>query len=134
MTEGRLKSSLGVYLILIHFLTILTVFVYFIFNWYNLEFLQSALVIIVPLFASLTAIVLKKIIQDEFPAGDLVSKAKVFVSFFIPSIFFIILLMVLTKQAIKPFLSIENFTTLLGAIETAFAVNIGLIVRKLFDN
>ncbi|MGD1957724.1 MAG: hypothetical protein ACFB2Y_02665 [Fulvivirga sp.] len=133
MTEGKLKSSLGVYLILVHFLTILLVFTYFIIEWYNLEIMQSALVIIVPLFANLTAIVIKKIIQDEFPTGNVVSKSRVFVSFFIPSVFFIVLLMVLTKQAIRPFLNLENFTATLGVVETAFAVNIGYIVRKFFD-
>jgi len=103
---------------------------------FNDETLKVSLPVVVPLFASYTTLVIRDFIRNRQMVKDTSKQAAfnfVFVSFFITTVFVLIILAIVLKQGIKP-VSVESFAVMLGLGESIFGIYLGYIFKELFGN
>ena len=134
MEEDKLNKVISVFFILRHFLIIILIVGFRMLGWYGKEDFQVSLPIIAPIFASFSTLIVLYIIENKNNTekqDKMVSSMFVFISFFIPIVFLLFILLVLIKQAVTP-VSIEDFSTYLGISESVFGIYIGYILKSLF--
>ena len=134
-TEKQLRTNIGKLLIVSHFFLIfLVVFMTAFLGKFTPGQLFTTLGLMLPLFtAYTTAIVATFLAAKNSPTDSvLVDESKVFVAYFIPSLFILFILFSIIWKAFGT-LDFEPFTAMLGVSETAFGVYIGMIVKNLFD-
>jgi len=134
MKEDRLNTIISVLFILAHFLIIILIVGFRMLGWYGKEDFQVSLPIVGPIFASFTTLIVLYIIENKNnieKQDKKVTSMFVFISFFIPVVFLLFILLILIKQAVTP-VSIEDFSTYLGISESVFGVYIGYILKSLF--
>lgn len=135
MTRSRFQNIFGVYLVLLHFITILIAFFRFSPDGASgSKWLTGTLVVLVPLFATFTTAVLNFIFTDHPKNLENENNARVFISFLITTAFAIVLNYIIIKESIQLTMTLEEYTATLGIVETAFGIYIGFIVKKIFES
>ena len=137
MSELRLKSILGVPLVVSHFLAVVLLFVIRLVNAFTIaEEFWTALALIGPMFAAHTSLIISSIVVNR--RNRCGSSAKVgwqfaFLGLFIAVAFIICLYGAIILFWLKIGLrSFEQFKNTLGVIEAVFGVYLGVFVRALF--
>jgi hypothetical protein len=137
MREERLKTTLGLYIVVAHFAIILLIVAFWFSDYFLFEEMTTALALIIPMFATYTTVIIRNIIDEMHPTqreSKEVTVAFTFISFFIPSLFtFFIAALIILKALNIGFDSFEQFKILLGLAETIFALYVGQIISKLFN-
>jgi hypothetical protein len=140
MTENKLKSTLGIFLIIAHFVVILMVVVFYFLDAFLFEEMTTTLALIIPMFAVYTTAIIKSIIDNRniehnptIPVPH-VTNSFVFVSLVLPALFALFVLGLVTLKAFSVgFDSFEQFKILIGLAETIFGIYVGQIIGSLFD-
>ena len=135
MKEIKIKTYLSVFFILSHF----GIVIYLVYLRYYKDYIQprdfeAAASIVFPIFATITTLVIKYIIENKnryTVKSKKVNKLFVFVSFLLPLLFVSSLVLVIYFQTTVK--STSNFVPLLGLIESTFGIYIGFIVKSLFE-
>lgn len=134
MKEIKIKIYLSVFFILSHFGIVL----YLVYLRYYLDYIQqrdfeAAASIIFPVFATISTIIIKYIIENKnrsLVKSRKVNNLFVFISFLLPFLFVLSLVIVIYLQRVKPN---PNFVPILGILESLFGVYIGYIIKSLFE-
>jgi hypothetical protein len=117
-----------------HFLVILLIIGFRIVERFTDETLKVSLPIVIPLFATYTTLVVKYFIDTSNQVNidsPSISRNFTFISFFIPTVFVVVILAIVLKQGIKP-VSLESFAVMLGLGESIFGIYLGYIFKELF--
>ena len=140
MTEDKLKSTLGIILVIAHFLVILLVIVFYFLEAFLFEEMTTTLALIIPMFAVYTTAIIKSIIDNKNTEHDPtvplrnVTNSFVFVSLFLPVLFTLFVLALVVLKAFNVgFDKFEQFKILIGLAETIFGIYVGQIIGSLFD-
>lgn len=139
MNEYKLKVSVGVFLILSHFLVIVLIVALKIRGGFDYEEMTTAIALIIPMFAAYSTAIIKFFIDNkDVPDEEQLSHVRkpfVFVTFLIPALFVSSLISVILLRARRIGISdAQQFKQMLGMIETVFGIYIGLLMRSMFDN
>ncbi len=138
MTESTLRIATAGLFVVSHFLTLVLVGALYLKRGFTFEETTTTIAIIAPLFAGYTTLIVKHIIANRNRKSDpstspIQSGLFVFVSLFIPVVFIcVIVSMVLVRAYNAGISDFEQFKILLGIVEGAFAVYVGLIINALF--
>ncbi len=137
MTEQRLKTGLGIFLILAHFSILLLVIFFWLLGGFRTEEMTTAIAIIAPFFASYTTAIIRHIIESKNrvrDSGRSVNAVFTFISFFIPTLFVLLVGSAVVLKAFNIALaSFEDFKLMLGAAETIFGIYVGQLIFSLFE-
>lgn len=139
MTESKLRDSVGLLLIISHFVVIMVIIVLTLFlERFTFDEMTTAIALILPMFAVYTTVIIKHIIgnrENVNAAPKTVTRNFAFISFFLPILFILaILLIVLSRSEKKGFENFEQFKITLGIIESVFAIYVGQIINSLFKS
>ena len=135
MTEIELKNRLGIFLIITHFAVLLLVIVLSFSGGFEFPEMTTSISLITPMFASYSAIIIKYIVRNrkQFPPdSSAVTHSFVFIAFFLPSVFILVLMSVIILKAVS-LVSFEEFKAMIAISETIFGIYIGLVVFPLFE-
>jgi small-conductance mechanosensitive channel len=140
VTEDKLKSTLGILLVIAHFLVILLVVVFYFLEAFLFEEMTTTLALIIPMFAVYTTAIVKSIIENRniehnptVPVRN-VTNSFVFISLVIPVLFTLFVLALVVLKAFNVgFDKFEQFKILIGLTETIFGIYVGQIIGSLFD-
>lgn len=133
MKESKLLTSLSIYIVTLHFFLVAWIFLQYYLGNLSLSYVESSLVIILPLFASYTTI----IISFWFGNTPKLSQKKrhlvvVYISFLLPTFMVFSIVGFFLKEMNQPSLSVSDFSKVLGAIEAAFGIYVGAVIKGLF--
>ncbi|HEA19512.1 hypothetical protein LCGC14_0710540 [marine sediment metagenome] len=134
MKEVKIKIALSLFFILSHFgLMLYIIYLHFYKDWLGKEDFEASISILGPIFATITTVIIKYIIDNKnksLKQSRKVNYLFVFVSFLLPILFVLVIFFIIDKQTKSP---IVGFIALLGMIESLFGVYIGFIVKSLFE-
>lgn len=138
MNENQLKITIGLSIIISHFLIIiLIIFLRLLFKAFLFEEMTTTIALIIPMFSVYTTAIIKYIIANKNITQNEdveVSRAYAFTSIMIPSIFvFFILFIILLKAFNVGFTSFDQFKIMLVLSETAFGTYVGIILTSMFN-
>ncbi|WP_024772911.1 hypothetical protein [Aquimarina macrocephali] len=134
MKENKIKVFLSYFFIGTHLLIIGYLFILKQKEYLSAEDFETAISILLPLFTTILAMVYKFIIGSKYKSlkkSKKVSFIYASISFFLPIIFVFVLFYLIRLQTIEP---MENFGYALGFLETVIGINMGLMVKNLFEN
>ena len=139
MTETRLRSLLGLFLIVSQFAVILMTASLHFLGGLRFDEMTTAVALIVPMFAVHTTTVVKYFIAHRADAEEdgssRVTVAFTFLALFFPLLFVSSLFAVILLKAYGVALgSFDQFKGALGIIQTCFAVYIGLFISSLYED
>jgi hypothetical protein len=136
MSEEQLRVRLGLFLVTTHFVAIILLIVMYFAGGFLFDEMTTAVGLIAPLFAGYTTLIVKYIIGTRHDPGTTttaVSPAFRYLSIMITAVFVMSIVgLILLKAFNVAFSDFDQFKTLLGIVEAAFAVYMGLIVAELF--
>jgi hypothetical protein len=134
--EQSVKNTLGILLIVSHFLIVTLVIILYTIDAFLFEEMTTTVALIVPMFAIYTTAIVKNIIEhrnDNQTDSKNVSSSFAFLSFFLPVLFTVLVMTVVLLRAFnKAFDNFEQFKIMLGIVETVFAIYVGQIIGSLF--
>jgi hypothetical protein len=137
MTEMHLRNQIGVLLIASNMLVVASTIVLFFLNGFLYNEMTTTIALVVPMFSVYTTAIIKSIIANRTNTKDetsIVSPQYVLISWVLPSIFTIYLVVIVFLKAFNVgFASFEQFKGLLVASETIFGTYVGLIVGSMFE-
>ena len=137
MTENSLKINVGLSVVLSYFSLIILVIVLYAFGGFLFEEMTTTTALIVPMFGVYTAAIIKYILANRAMSDDksaIVTKAFLFISFFLPFVFIASLCSIILLKAYNiAFSNFDQFKLTLGVLQTAFGVYMGLLLTTLFD-
>jgi hypothetical protein len=136
MRESRIKTMVGLFLVISHFIVILLVIFFYFRHGFLFDEMTTTEALIVPMFAGNTTLTVSWIIatRKEQPVEDKVlSGAFTFLSFFFPVVFTVYVALVVCLKAFNVIEDLEKFKAMLGLGETFFAVYVGMFAKSLFD-
>lgn len=137
MSENRLRSILGIALVVSQFVVVVwTVYVY-VRGGLKFDEMTTAVALLVPMFAVHTTTVVKYFVIHKHRVSsqeEPVTLPFAFLSFFFPVLFVCALLTLVGLKAYGIALaSFGEFKTALGLVQTCFAVYIGLFISSLYE-
>lgn len=136
MTEHRLKTLLGVYIIILNVFLISLVFVCFHEGGFDPDELTTVLAIVFPMFACYTTAATRHLVNERAVRHiktKKLSNAFVVISFAMPSAFVMVISFVIYLQADgRTFTNFEQFKKLLLIVETLFSAYLGQILYATF--
>lgn len=137
MTENSLKITVGLSVVLAYFSLIILVIILWVMGGFMFDEMTTTTALIFPMFGVYTSAIInyilenRKIVDDK---SDVVTKASLFISFFLPCVFIVGLCsIILLKAQYSAFSDFEQFKVALGVLQTAFGVYMGLLLTTLFD-
>lgn len=137
MTEQGVKVNVGLVITISHFALIAFIFVLYTMKGFTFEEVTTTIALIVPMFGIYTSAVIKYLIDNKASTEDkssTVTKSFIFMSFFLPLVFIGMLAMIITMKAYNiAFSSFEEFKLMLGALQTALGIYMGILLSSLFD-
>lgn len=137
MTENSLKITVGLCVVLSYFSLIILVIVLYALGGFLFEEMTTTTALIVPMFGVYTAAIIKYILANRAMSDDksaIVTKAFLFISFFLPFVFIASLCSIILLKAYNiAFSNFDQFKLTLGVLQTAFGVYMGLLLTTLFD-
>lgn len=140
MTVQQVKDSVGVFLVLAHFVSLGAVLISYFAGGFDFSEMTTSVSIILPILAGYTAVVVRYFLdKPEKPSsrpGAKKKKAKgtfVFISFLLPGLFVLfVLTLILLWSFNRAFESFEQFKTLLAMTEVFFGAYLAQLVKSLF--
>lgn len=137
MTREQLKSRIGLFLIISHFMIILLVVALFLFGGFKFEEMTTAVALIVPMFSIYTTAIIKHITtnsKQKKDSSEIITGEFVFITFFVPSLLiFFLISMIILKTLNVGFSDFEQFKIMLAISETVFGAYVGLVMSSLFE-
>ncbi|MDG4562470.1 MAG: hypothetical protein P9E88_14370 [Candidatus Competibacter sp.] len=137
MTENTLKITVGLSVVISYFVLIILVIVLYALGGFLFEEMTTTTALIVPMFGAYTSAIIKYILANRAMAEDkstVVTKAFLFISFFLPFILIAGLCSIILLKAYNiAFSNFDQFKLTLGVLQTAFGVYMGLLLTTLFD-
>jgi hypothetical protein len=140
MRESTLRVCTAVLFVVSHFITLILVGALYLQRGFTFDETLTTIAIITPLFAGYTTLIVKFIVANRSklpdPATDpLQSGLFVFLSLFIPILFILVIVAIVLARGFNAGITtFEQFKILLGVVEGAFAVYVGLILNALFES
>ena len=138
MKESKLKSILGLLIIISHFIAILLTIFLWILGGFLFDEMTTTVALIIPLFSIYTTAIIKDVIANRVSRPTkqkTVSPEYVFITFFIPGIFvFLLISIIILKSFNIGFEDFEQFKIMLGLLQTIFGAYMGLVLSSQFKN
>jgi predicted neutral ceramidase superfamily lipid hydrolase len=133
MKKETFKNIYGLYIIIIHFGLLFYAFLIFPADGFsNTAYFNSTLSALLPLLATIVAIVLNYIFSDHRKDESKEKTTKVFVAFFVTTIFLVTIVMIITDARANSSLELKEYSLRLGLMESCFGVFIGFMVKSLY--
>ena len=136
MTEDGVRDSLSYFLVIAHFSILVLVIVAWAFHGFTFSQMTTTVALIIPMFATYTTSIIqyvtahRSIIPQVSPS---VTATFAFISFLLPSIFVILLLLMITLKVLNiGFNDFDQFKIALALCEAAFGIYVGKVVTSLF--
>jgi hypothetical protein len=137
MTEHRFKTTLGLLLIALNLSIFLFVFGCFLMGGFDATQFTTVLAIVFPMFACYATAAIRYFTTARFVrahvSNQLIASAFTVLSFGMPTLFALIIMLVIGAQADGViFTNFTQFTTILLMMESVFSINIGMLVYTIF--
>ena len=138
MATSTFRSILGFGLVFAHFVTAVTVFVFYQRGGFLFDEMTTTIALIVPMFAAHTSVVVRYVIRNrtrrakikkEHLSAPFIALSSIIVLLYLSSIVAIVYL----KAYNIAFSTFEQFKTTLALVETVFAVYVASFVQSLFE-
>lgn len=137
MTENGVKTAVGIGVLLSYLALIVLVIVLYALGGFLFEEMTTTVALVVPMFGVYCAAIIKYIIANRSATQDkspITTKAFIFISLLLPSIFIGALCSVIILKAYSiAFSNFDQFKLTLGLLQTAFGVYMGLLLAELFE-
>jgi len=133
MTREILKTTVGIYLVVVHFAAILGVF-YLGFTVLELEDALDVIFIMAPIFSVHSTLIVKDFIKNQTRRrkGPRVNRSFMFVSFFLPIVFTIALGIIIFGFANNLITTPALLKRCFAVLETVFGLYLGFVTENLF--
>lgn len=136
MTETHLQNKVGIFLIISHFVLIIESILLYLAGGFLFEEMTTIIALIIPMFSVYTTAIIKYITSNRIQKKTdkkKVTNEYVFIVFFIPSLFILLLVSILLLKALNiGFSSFENFKIMLVTSETIFGTYVGLVLSSMY--
>ena len=136
MTESKLKTQIGIFLVVSNLLVIGAIIVLYFLGGFLFDEVTTTVALIIPMFSVYTTAIVKSIVSNRQVVVDsspVVNGSFIFITWVFPIAFTVYLVsLVLLKAYNIGFSSFEQFKTLLIASETIFGAYIGIALSAMF--
>lgn len=137
MTEGTIKSLVGVGVVLGYLgIVVLTIILYF-FGGFLFDELTTIIALIVPMFGIYCSAIIKYITTNRGAKRKKtieITRVYALISVIFPSVFIFSLGVIIVLKACNlAFSNFDQFKMTLGLLQTAFGVYMGLILAEMFE-
>lgn len=136
MTQQRLASFVGLFLVISHFAILVLVIASPLYGLHAEQALELAM-IIAPLFAAFSTVIIKHFIRNKAKTTDEspeLSVPFVMLSFFLPLVFVIVIIGIFLGFALDIVaMTFTQTKTVIGSLEILFGVYVGMITDSLFQ-
>ena len=140
MNKAKLKNIVSYILIPSHLIVLGIAFVLYIKGGYSFEEFTTLLLIIVPLYATYTTLIIRYLTKDVPPpttttTTTTLNPARTFFTIALPILLTIYFCTIIYLKAYNiGFDSFENFKGLLGVSEVIFGIYVGQFIQSLYDD
>jgi hypothetical protein len=137
MSEHNLKTNVGIFLILSHFIVFIVVMIVSAIGGMDFSETTTSVALIAPMYAAYTTAIIRFIIDNKRKRAvksPAVTKAYTFISFFIPALFTGAIIIIVVLRGFRIWIrDPDMYKYLIGAMETIFGIYAGLILRDMFE-
>lgn len=138
MNEKQVKNRVGIFIVCSHFFVIVLTFMFFFASGFDFDEMTTIIGLVSPLFAGYTTVIISYIIKNRRDVrlhSSTVNTPYIFLSFLTPSIFVLLVLLLVVLQAWDiGFNNFNQFKAALTLIEGAFSVYVGQFIYSMFKS
>ncbi len=137
ITEGRIRQSLGLFIIASHFGAVMLVIGFYLARGFLFEDMMTTLALIVPMFATHTTSIVRYVITHRHVSKSQRAASGEFavLAFAVPLLFVLCLLTMIIAKALNfAFQNFDQFKTILAVIESLFGLYVGYFITELFEH
>ena len=135
MTDTRIKSQIGLFIVISHVLIVLLTGAYGIKKWFLPEEMKTIIALLSPILGVYAAAVVKYFTVQRYQKGKGCKVRNEFavLTYFIVFVFIGCIALVITLSALNLGFTYEQTLTTIAAIETAFGGYFSIVLSSLFE-